>query len=136
MIPVKTSMKFHVVSVSSRSKEIASQLTRCQIFVQSFERQIRRILIPSQTDTPRRSQRKRHPPLDEKKSLPTDRPRLKSDDSITTMTKDGRSDLSAEKRRNGYRRERAISAVSMCFNFIKMMKSSRYSIYVSSMNLF
>lgn len=123
MIPIKTSMKFLVVSASSRSKEIASQLVRCQMFVQSFDKQIRRILISSQADTPHRSNRKRQSALDDKRSLLADRPRLKSDDSIISMTKDGRSDLSTEKRRSGQKRERAISAVRIRSHHLALLFS-------------
>lgn len=115
MIAVNTSTKFVVELRPSISKDLASQIARCEMFLRSFDKQIRRILIPSQTDTPHRSHSKRQSVLDEKRSSRINSPQIHLDDSLT------------KKRRSEYGRQRAISAVSIHFLSIIIMEFSRYS---------
>lgn len=114
MIAANTSTKFVVERLSSMSKDIANQIVRCDMFLQSFDKQIRRILIPSQTDTPHRSQSKRQSVLDEKRSSRINSPQIQSNDSL------------AKNRRSDYARQRATSAVSIHFHSAMITDFLRY----------
>ena len=117
MIAANTSTKFVVDLGPSMSKDIANQIVRCDMFLQSFDKQIRRILIPSQTDTLHHSHSKRQSVLDEKRSSRINSPQIQSNDSL------------AKKRRSDYGRQRAISAVSIHFHSTIMTDFLRYACF-------
>jgi hypothetical protein len=104
-----------VVPVPLTSDAIINQLLRCQILIQSFDKQIRRIIISSHDLTPRRSRSKLRSTIAVKRSLPnSDQLHSKHADQMTPT--DSPSGVSAEKKRDGSRRRRAISTVSMQFH--------------------
>lgn len=104
LVAVTTPIKFVTAPVALTSEEAVSQLSRCQMFLQSFDNQIRRILVPSHDATPHRSGSRHQSTLSGKRSSSTER--------MTPTMNDSRSGTSAEKRRSGFRMERAISTVS------------------------
>ncbi|UJR37021.1 hypothetical protein I4U23_029728 [Adineta vaga] len=121
-IPTDTSLKFVVASLSSSSSSSQMQniLSSCQIFVQSFDMQIRRILMQPHPDTSSHRSRTRQPKIptavDEqfkryKRSQSVEQKSTIKDDQTTTTTADEgyRSGSSAAKKRNNYKQQRATS---------------------------
>ena len=99
LIPVDTSVKFVIAPIPLTSEQSIDQISRCQIFVQLFDKQIRRIIVSSQDQTPRRSRAKLRSTIAVKRSLShIDQPNF---------------DSSSEKKRDSSQRRRAISTVSM-----------------------
>jgi hypothetical protein len=108
LIPVNTSVKFVVVPIPLTSDKIINQLSCCQIFIQSFDKQIRRIIISSQDLNPRRSRTKFRSTIAVKRSLS----HIDQRHFQVTPT-DSPSELSTDKKRDGSRRRRAVSTVSI-----------------------
>lgn len=68
LVSLRTPLKFVAPSIPLTSTEIENQLSRCQIFVQSFDRQIRRIILSNQEQTPHRS-RSKHQSANKNKNM-------------------------------------------------------------------
>ena len=126
VIPTNTPLKFVVSPLSSSSSQIRNILSCCQIFSQSFDMQIRRILISSPRDTSSHRSRSRYPKIQAaiddqfkryKRSYSVDQNSTVKDDQTTTTTDEGyRSASSAAKKRNKYTQQRALSVVSIFIN--------------------
>jgi hypothetical protein len=126
VIPTNTLLKF-VVSPLSSSSQIRNILSNCQIFSQSFDMQIRRILISSHHDTSSYRSRSRYPKIQAaiddqfkryRRSYSVEQQSTVKDDPATTTTDEGyRSSSSAAKKRNNYKPKRASSIVRI---FIKI----------------
>ncbi|CAF2462716.1 unnamed protein product [Rotaria sp. Silwood2] len=119
VIPKNTPLKFVVSPLSSLSSEIRLILSRCQMFVQSFDMQIRRILVSSHHNASARRVRSRNPKTQAaienhfkqlKRSCSADPNSSKKDDQATNTTDEGyRSGSSATNKRYNYRKQRAVS---------------------------
>ena len=131
-IPTNTPLKFLVSNVTSSSNQIQQILGRCQIFSQSFDMQIRRILMSSNHDSlsasSTRRTRSRYPKIQAeiddqlkryRRSYSVDQNQSKKDEQTTTTTDDGyRSNSSAAKRRSYPRQSRSSSVVRIIISFI------------------
>jgi len=126
IIPTNTPFKFVVspISSSSSSSQIQEVLTSCHIFRQSFDMQIRRILMSSNNEPSSRRTRSRYPKIQTaiddqfkryKRSYSVDQKLTVKDDqttTTTTTTDEGyRSGSSAVKKRNNIKPKRSISVV-------------------------
>ncbi len=116
LIPVTTSIKFLVTSIPLTSVEIINRLSRCQMLIQSFDMQIRRILISSPNISSHNSRSKSQSTINDKRSYSIDQQHVKHEDQIPPTEDNHRSGSSIEKRRNAFRKSRAISTVSIQFN--------------------
>ncbi|CAF0943360.1 unnamed protein product [Adineta steineri] len=120
-IPTNTPLKFVVAPLSSSSSQIRNILSSCQIFVQSFDMQIRRILVSTHHDTTSHRTRSRHPKIQAaiddqfkryKRSHSVEQNSTIKDDQTTTATTTDegyRSGSSAAKKRQNYKQQRAAS---------------------------
>jgi hypothetical protein len=114
LIPIETPLKFVVAPIPLTSDNVVNQLSSCQIFLQAFDKQIRRILISSQDTTSRRSRSKLQSTNSAKRSSSSiDQQHLKHTDQVISTEHESQSGLSVEKKRDGTKRRRAISTVSM-----------------------
>ena len=128
MIPVNIPLKFIVAPIPLTSTEITDQLSRCEILNQSFDKQIRRILISSHEISTRESRSKSQSISHEKRS-----PNIDIEGDQTNTTDDVfHAELTTEKKRNDFRRHRTISMVSIpfskntrqCFfSFLRLLKN-------------
>ncbi|CAF0949745.1 unnamed protein product [Adineta ricciae] len=122
-ISTSTPLKFVVASLPPRpTSQIRDILASCQIFVNSFDMQIRRIIMKSHPDNSAHRSRTRYPKnvttnddraKRSKRSNSVDQQAMTKDDqNVTTTTADEgyRSSSSAARRRHNYRQQRAISA--------------------------
>ncbi|CAF1299891.1 unnamed protein product [Rotaria sordida] len=120
VIPKNTPLKFVVSPLSSLSSEIRKILSKCHIFVQSFDMQIYRILISSHQNISKRRIRLRNSKTQGditeqfkrlKRSSSVDHSSSKKDDQTTPNTTDEgyRSGSSIFNNRNSYRKQRTAS---------------------------
>ena len=121
-IPLSTPMKFVVAPLSSSSPQIQQILATCHIFKQSFDMQIRRILLFNDQNTASHRSRSRYPKIQEaidqqlksyKRSYSVEQRTNIPKDSLSAATTDEgyRSNSAAAKRRNYNRQSRAASQV-------------------------
>jgi hypothetical protein len=123
VIPTNTPLKFVVAPLSSPSSQIQQILSRCHMFTQSFDMQIRRILMSSTNGSSSRRTRSRYPKIQTaiddqfrrfKRSYSVGQESTINDDQTTTATTTDegyRSSSSAAKRRNHQKLHRSTSAV-------------------------
>ncbi len=136
LIPVNTSLKFVVVPIPLTSAELINQLSRCQMFIQSFDQQIRRIIIAPPTIPSHQSRSKSQSTLNGKRLSNIDQQLPKEEDQITSTDDDCRSGQSTEKKRNGFRQQRAISTVSIHFHItVAVKKQNNISAYFSRVSM-
>ncbi|CAF4584141.1 unnamed protein product [Rotaria sp. Silwood1] len=120
VIPKNTPLKFVVSPLTSLSSEIRMILAKCHMFLQSFDMQIRHILVSSAHNISAHRVRSRSSKAQTaiedrskyfKRSYSVDQGRSKKDDQTTTTTTDEgyRSGSSATNKRHDYRRQRALS---------------------------
>ncbi|CAF2120872.1 unnamed protein product [Rotaria magnacalcarata] len=121
LIPKNTPLKFVVSPLSpSSSSQIRTALSSCHIFTQSFDMQIRRILMSSNYNNSSHRSRSRYAKTQSsfeessekiKRSNSVDQGRTVKNDQPTTATDEGyRSGTSAFHKRNNNRSQRTISA--------------------------
>ncbi len=129
VIPTNTPLKFVVSSVLSSSPQIQKILSSCDIFLQSFDMQIRCILMSSNHDSSSHRTRSRYPKIQAeidnqlkrfKRSYSVEQ-NLTIKDDQTTTDEGYRSSSSAIKKRNNYKQKRSLSVVriSIIFSFYK-----------------
>lgn len=133
VIPIDTPLKFVVSPISSlSSSQIQTILSSCHIFTHSFDMQIRRIFVSSYNDASNRRGRSRYAKAQYAKEDHLKRfnrsnsvnPTLSAKDDQTTTTDEGyRSGSSAAIKRDNFRKQRAVSVVSI---FITKIKSIKY----------
>jgi ABC-type cobalamin transport system ATPase subunit len=112
LIPVNTQLQFIVAPIPSSSTEITDRLSRCEMLIQSFDKQIRRLLISSHDISTHRSRSKSQSTMHGKRSSNVDR----QQENQTALANDVfDSELSTEKKRHNFNKHRAISMVSIQF---------------------
>ena len=130
VIPTNTPLKF-VVSPLTSSSQIQQVLSSCHIFTQSFDMQIRRILISTQPESSSSHRtRSRYPKIQAqiddqfkryKRSYSVEQNMTTKDDQTTTTDEGYRSTSSAAKKRNYYKQNRSMSVVRI-FRFSSFKK--------------
>lgn len=101
------SLKFVVTSIPLKSAEMINQLSRCQMFIQSFDNQIRRILTSSHGTLSHRSRSRSQSSMNAKRSISVEQDNRRSTEDVH------QSEIVVEKKRNGFRRPRSITTVSI-----------------------
>lgn len=117
-IQTNTSLKFIVAPLPVSYADTKFILSRCELFIQSFDTHIRRLVISSFEQVSRRSRShysKHSSDSDIKRTLSIDRQPVAKDDPVTTATgtdEGYRSELFTKKRDKSSRKQRAIGMVS------------------------
>ena len=116
-IQTNTSLKFIVAPLPISHADTRFILSRCDLFIQSFDTHIRRLVISSFEQVSRRTRShysKQSSDSDIKRTLSTDRPLVAKDDPVpATGTDEGyRSESFTKKKHNSSKKQRAISMVS------------------------
>ena len=137
VIPTNTPLKFVVSSLSPLASHIQKTLRSCDIFTQSFDIQIRRILISIHHDTSSHRARSQQPKIRAanndtfkryKRSSSTEQNSPKTDNQTTTADEGYRSNISVAERRKNPRRKRGATIVSILIR--KKAKDLNAFIYI------